>query len=242
MTGVDGHQCKACGCADSCARAARLLVADRDPATLVLPAGRIHTPCRNPARHLRGIAGNAPALLILSRTRDHGIDLGPVGLPSLVLDARASLHAAALATARAAQADIAVMTVTANATANIAAYGQHFAEHDGLRLLYALHGRVPYDEVTALRAAYAGLGLGAMARLVFETWFLPLLSLKEKNGVRAEQLPGLLRYFHRARLAMPAESDPDIVNALRRQIRDGDPAWVTRKMSLATAMRMASNE
>ncbi|MGH3902155.1 MAG: hypothetical protein ACRDTA_28670 [Pseudonocardiaceae bacterium] len=242
MTGMDGHPCKACGCADSRARTTRLLVADRDPVTPVLPIGRIHTPCRNPARHLRGIAGNTPARLILSRTRDHGIDLGPVGLPGLVLDPRAGLHTAALATARARQADIAVMAITANATANIAAYGQHFAEYDELRLLYALYGRVPYDQVTAFHASYADLGLGTTAQQAFETWFLPLLSLKEKNGVRAGQLPGLLRYFHRAHLAMPAEPDPTIVHALRQQIRDGDPAWVTHKTPLAAAMRMANDE
>lgn len=143
MTGVDSHPCKACGCADSRAHTTRLLVADHDPAASVLPTGRIHTPFRNPARHLRGIAGNVPARIILSRTRDHGIDLGPVGLPGLVLDPRAGLHAAALVTARARQADIAVMAITANATANIAAYGQHFAGYDELRLLYALHGRLP---------------------------------------------------------------------------------------------------
>jgi hypothetical protein len=134
------------------------------------------------------------------------------------------------------------MVITANATANIAAYGQHFVEHDELRLLYALHGRVPYDQVTALHTSYADLGVGTTEQQAFETWFLSLLSLKEKNGVRAEQLPALLRHFHRAHLTIPAEPDPAVVHALRQQIRDGDPAWVTHKTPLAAAMRMANDE
>jgi hypothetical protein len=42
------------------------------------------------------------------------------------------------------------MTITQNAAANIAAYGQHFARHEELHLLYALHGRVPYQHVPEL--------------------------------------------------------------------------------------------
>ena len=49
------------------------------------------------------------------------------------------------------------MTTTGNAAANVAAYGQHFTEHDGLRLLYALHGHVPYDEAARPRGGHVRL-------------------------------------------------------------------------------------
>ena len=54
-----------------------------------------------PPSHLPAIADNTPSRLILSRTRDHGIDLSPLGLPGLVLDPRAGVHSAVLSTASA---------------------------------------------------------------------------------------------------------------------------------------------
>jgi hypothetical protein len=109
---------------------------------------------RGPA-HLRGIASNVPETLLLSRTRDHGIALDRVDLPGLVLDPRAGLHVAVLAAGRARDAERVVMATTANATANIAAYGQRFRAHGGTRLLYTLHGRIPYDERASERAIRA---------------------------------------------------------------------------------------
>jgi hypothetical protein len=71
---------------------------------------------------------------------------------------------------------------------------------------------------------------------VFETWFLPLFSLKEKNGIRADQLPALLKYFHRANLARSPETDHATLAALRQSIRQGAADWVGSKNTLAAAL------
>lgn len=241
LIGIIGeHACKACGGAESREHAARLLVADRDPAVSVLPVERVHAPGGRSQRHLRGIVGNAPRRLILSRDRHHGIDLNPVGLPGLVLDPRAGLHVTVLAIARAHRADIVVMPITVGAAANIAAYGQTFADWDGTQLRYALHGRIPYDRTTALVGAYTALDIGETGRRMYEAWFLPLLSLKETSGVPPSQLSPLLKYFHRAWLAARSEISPEYLAALRQQIWVGDQTWIARKVPLATAMRIAS--
>jgi hypothetical protein len=236
MTGTGGHPCRACGHAVSRPRTARHLLAERDPARSVLDLARIHAHNRRAPQHLRNIAANAPARLILSRARDHGIDLSPLGLAGLVLDPRAGVHVTVLAAARARQAEVAVMTTAANAAANIAAYGQHFTVHDVARLLYALHGRVPYEQLADMRGIYEAFRLTPEARTVFETWFLPLFSLKEKNGIRADQLPALLKHFHRANLARSPETDHATVAALRQSIRQGAADWVGSKNTLAAAL------
>lgn len=237
MTGAADHPCKACGHTISRTRTARHLVAERRPGEPVLDFARIHSRKRRPPRHLWNIAANTPSRLILSRTRDHGIDLGPVGLPGLVLDPRAGVHTAVLAAARQLRAGIAVMTTTQNAAANIAAYGQHFSDHEGLRLLYALHGHVPYHHITDLQDTHQARGINIMPMELFGGWFLPLFSLKEKNGVRSDQLPALLRYFSRTFLAGPPESDHDLRESIRQSIKVGDTDWVMRRDALATAMR-----
>jgi hypothetical protein len=159
-------------------------------------------------------------------------------LPALVLDPRAGVHIAVLSAARQLRAEVAVMTTTQNAAANVAAYGQRFTEHEGLRLLYALHGYVPYDQVTELRHTYEAYGVSRADRTAFEACFLPLCSLKEYDGVRPDQLPALFRHFRRACMAGPAESEQDAVQALRQSVTEGDTAWIMRKSTLATAMRM----
>lgn len=238
---IEEHACKACGGPESRERPIRLLVADRDPAVPVLPIERVHASGGRPQRHLRGIAGNAPQRLILSRDRHHGIDLDPVGLPGLVLDPRTGLHVTVLAIARAREAETVVMPITVGAAANIAAYGQMFADWGGTRLRYALHGRIPYDHTTNLLGAYTALGIDGAGRRMYETWFLPLLSLKDTGNVPPSQLPARLKQFHRACLAARSEPGPESLPALREQIRAGDPTWVTRKVPLATAMRIAAN-
>jgi hypothetical protein len=162
MTGIGATVCKACGGTEFRERPAMLLVADRDPNMPVLPVDRVHAPGGRPQRHLRGIAEAAPIRLILSRDREHGIDLAPVGLPGLVLDPRAGLHATALAVGLARRADTVVMPITVGAAANIAACGQLFSDLDGTRLRYALHGRVPYDQLAGMGAVYSALGLDTL--------------------------------------------------------------------------------
>ena len=160
----------------------------------------------------------------------------PWDLTDLVLDPRVGIHVAVLAAARRQDADTAVMTTTGNAAANVAAYGQHFTEHDGLRLLYALHGHVPYDEAARPRGGHVASGIGIETHMLFETWFLPLVALKEKNGIRADQLPALRTYFRRAAAIAITEPDQDILDVVRRSIVEGDPGWLGSRSALATAM------
>ncbi|MGH3826644.1 MAG: hypothetical protein ACRDQX_05650 [Pseudonocardiaceae bacterium] len=235
MTGTGDHPCRACGHPVSRQCTGLHLVADRDPATPGLDVGRIYAHNRRTPLHLQQIASNTPARLILSRTREYGIDLGPLGLPGLVLDARAGIHVTVLAAARARQTEVAVMTTTANAAANIAAYGQHFTTYGGARVRYALHGYVPYEHVANLNETYETLGLSPEAQTVFETWFLPLYALKEKNGIRSDQLPALLTHFHRSRLASVVEPDQDAVADLRQSIRQGATDWIGSKTALGIA-------
>ncbi len=158
MTGAGDRPCRACGHPDTRPVRARHLVADRDPDAAVLVDGDFSAHARRQPAHLRQIAGNVPPTLIMSRTRDHGIDLAPIGLDGLVLDPRAGIHVTVMAAARARQAERAVMTTTANAAANVAAYGRLFFRHDGRRLLYALHGHIPYDHIADLRPRLRGPG------------------------------------------------------------------------------------
>ncbi|MGH3809637.1 MAG: hypothetical protein ACRDRU_24040 [Pseudonocardiaceae bacterium] len=233
MISSGGHPCRACGYTVSHAHTSRHLVAQRDPAAPVLDLARIYAHHRRVPLHLQDSAGNVPDRLILSRTRDHGITLDALGLPNLVLDPRAGIHITVLAAARARQGKVAVMTTTANAAANIAAYGQHFTDYDGLRLLYALHGHIPYGQVADLHDIYETYHLAPTARMAFEAWFLPLFALKEKNGIRADQLPALLKYFRRAILVKPTKSD-DTLAQLRRSIKQGDTNWIGSKSALGT--------
>ncbi len=82
MIGTRHHHCRACGHDISHTRIARHLTSDRKPGENVLDFTRIHARKRRPPFHLQNIAANTPTRLILSRTRSHGIDLSPVGLPS----------------------------------------------------------------------------------------------------------------------------------------------------------------
>jgi hypothetical protein len=129
------------------------------------------------------------------------------------------------------------MTITQNAAANIAAYGQHFARYKELHLLYALHGRVPYLHVPELLDTNQAHGLRPEAIDLFTEWFLPLFSLREKRDVRVSQLPPLLKYFRRTFLTKSSEPDHDLLEDVRQSIREGDTDWVMRKPALAAAIR-----
>ncbi|MDP9850251.1 hypothetical protein [Streptosporangium lutulentum] len=236
MTGTGAHACRACGNATTRAHRTEHLVAERDPARPVLEREDIHVYRRRPPLQLRNAAGNAPTRLILSRTREHGISLAPVGLPGLVLDPRAGLHVAVLAAARQLRAEVAVMTTTANAAINIAAHGQPFRTHQGLRLRYALHGHVPYEHTHLLAQLYESHRADAATQAAFEMWFLPLYALKEKNGVHSGQLPALFTHFIRTRRARPARPDPAVLADIRQAVQAGDPGWVMRQTALVHAM------
>lgn len=238
MTSTDGRPCRACGHAVTRQHTGRHLVTERDTTRPTLTADLLYAHNRRPPRHLRGIAAHVPARLILSRTRDYGIDLGAVGLPGLVLDPRAGAHIAVLTGARARGAHAVVMTTTANAAANIIAYGEHFTNHDDMRLRYAVHGHVPYGTVGDLwRGRYAQtVGFAPESRTVFETWFLPMLALKEKNGIREAQLPALLRLFHRSNLASTAEPNSNALCGVRRSIAQGNTEWMGSTAALGVAL------
>ena len=236
MTGNDTHPCNACGNTDTHDRTGLHLVAELAKDRPVLDRSDIHASHRQQPKHLQNAASNVSQRLILSRTRDHGIDLSPLGLPSLVLDPRAGIHATVLATARRHQADTAVMTLTHNAANHIAAHGQHFREHLGTRLQYALHGHLPYDHTADLRAVYAPYRATTATRKAFETWFLPLFALKEKTATRREQLPALFKHFMRAHMARPAEPDEAVISAIRQAVASGDTNWITNKPGLANVI------
>jgi ribosomal protein L37E len=235
MTGTQDRPCRACGHPDTRPERARHLTADRANGEPVLADGDFYAPARPPA-HLRQIAGNVPATLILSRTRDHGIDLAPIGLRGLVLDPRAGLHVNALAVGIDRQADTTVMITTEAAAANIAAYGMRFRRHHDHRLRYALHGRLPYDHLVDLAGAYTAGHLQEAARDLFENWYLPLAAFKAKRGVPAGQLPALFTHFQRCYRARPPHADAELLAVLRRGVRAGDTNWIADKTLLATAM------
>lgn len=235
MAGPGSQACKACGGSGLRPRALRLLIADRPPGIPALDFADVHAHRRRAPLHLRNIADNAPERLLLARTRAHGISLEPLGMRGLVLDPRAGLHITALAAARAHGAASAVMLLTDNALANVAAYGQPFLQHDGVRLRYGLHGHVPYDALSGLAGAYERYRFTPAVRTAFETWFLPLYSWHAKGGIPASQLPELLKHFHRARLAAP-EPSGETVQRLRDGVRAGFTDWLTRKADLAAGL------
>ncbi|MFI1622398.1 hypothetical protein ACH4VT_36360 [Streptomyces lydicus] len=235
MTGAVAHACRACGHQDPRPHTRQLLVWDRPPGTPVLARDDFHAHRARPPGHLLTIAQNIPERLILSRTRDHGISLAPLGLADLVLDPRAGVHIAVLAAAAQSNAAQPVMTVTENAAANVAAYGALFRRHNGTRLRYALHGRIPYDDTAALQWLCEVHRVSPALRELFLTWFLPLCSLHIRAGITAAQLPALLKFWRRAHLARPDTPGSDGLAELRRRVAAGDMRWVmdVRTLSLA---------
>ncbi|WP_445282652.1 hypothetical protein [Streptomyces sp. DSM 118148] len=236
MTGTVAHTCRACGHQASRPRTRRLLVWDRPPGTPVLARDDFHAHRARPPRHLLTIAQNIPQRLILSRTRDHGISLAPLGLDGLVLDPRAGLHIAVLAAATQSDAVQPVMTITENAAANVAAYGTLFRQHNGTRLRYALHGRIPYDDTTALQRLCDVHHVSPALRELFLAWFLPLCSLHLRAGITPAQLPSLLKFWRRAHLARPDTPRSEAPAELRHRITAGDMRWVMDVRTLSQAI------
>ncbi|MEV0535584.1 hypothetical protein [Kitasatospora sp. NPDC050463] len=236
MTGGGSHPCNACGSTETQPRTGLHLVAELAKDRPVLDRSDIHAIYRQQPKHLQNTASNVTQRLILSRTRDHGIDLSPLGLAGLVLDPRVGIHATVLAAARRHQVDTVVMTITQNAANHVAAHGQHFREHLGTRLQYALHGHLPYDHTADLRTVYEAYKASPGTKTAFETWFLPLISLKEKTATRPQQLPALFKHYMRAHMVQPAEADEAIINAIRHAVASGDAGWIMNKPELATVM------
>ncbi|MEV7776894.1 hypothetical protein [Kitasatospora sp. NPDC088351] len=236
MTGTGGHPCNACGSTDTEDRTGLHLVAELAKDRPVLDRSDIHASHRQQPKHLQHTAANVAERLILSRTRDHGIDLSPLGLNGLVLDPRVGIHATVLAAARRHEADTAVMTITENAANHIAAHGQHFREHGGTRLQYALHGHLPYDHTASLQPLYEAYRATQVIKGGFEEWFLPLFSLRAKTGTRPDQLPALFKQYMRAHLAKPVALDVAVFEAVRRSVSAGDTEWITNKQALASVM------
>ncbi|MEV6207415.1 hypothetical protein [Kitasatospora sp. NPDC051914] len=236
MTGTGGHPCKACDSTDTRERSGLHLVAELAKDRPVLDRSDIHASHRQQPKHLQHTAANVAQRLILSRTRDHGIDLSPLGLNRLVLDPRVGIHATVLAAARRHEADTAVMTITENAANHIAAHGQHFREHDGTRLQYALHGHLPYDHTASLQPLHEAYRATQAIKDGFEEWFLPLFSLRTKIATGPDQLPALLKHYMRAQLAKPVAADVAVLEAVQCSVSAGDTDWITNKQALATVM------
>lgn len=236
MTGTVAHACRACGHQSSRPHTRQLLVWDRSPGTPVLARDDFHAHQAKPPGHLLTIAQNVPERLILSRTRDHGISLAPLGLDGLVLDPRVGVHIAVLAAAARLGAGQPVMTVTENAAANVAAYGAPFRRHDGTPLRYALHGRIPYDDTASLQRLCEVHRVSPAQRELFLAWFLPLCSLHIRAGITAAQLPALLKFWRRAHLARPDTPGSDALAELRRRVAAGDMRWVMDVTTLSRAI------
>ncbi|MGW6605591.1 hypothetical protein [Streptomyces sp. NPDC055036] len=236
MTGVVAHQaCRACGSSDSRPATRRLLVFDRVAGQPVLEREDFLAAGARTPSHLLNIARNAPARLVLSRTRDHGVDLAPFGLRGLVLDPRAGLHVAVLAAAAGHGAEHPAMTITENAAANVAAYGVPFRRAGAMRLRYALHGRIPYDQARLARL-YEVHRVDPPVQDLFATWFLPLASMRERAGIDAAWLPALLKFLRRAYLARPATPAGEVLGELRERVEAGDVRWVMDARVLAHAI------
>ncbi|MGC5041043.1 hypothetical protein ACLQ2C_36510 [Streptomyces sp. DT73] len=233
VTGTEGD-CRSCG--HHVLRAARraLLVFDRTAHGPVLEPGDVHATGARPPTHLLHIAHNVPRLLVLSRTRDYGVGLGPLGLEGMVLDPRAGLHVAVLAAASARGVARPVMTVTENAAAHVAAYGAPFRRHGATRLRYALHGKIPY-EATADDRLY-DVHCAHQVRELFTGWYLPLCAARERSGVHADRIPALLKFLRRAHLARPATPPGDVLADLRHRAAAGDMRWVTDARAIACAL------
>lgn len=236
MTGTGGHPCNACGSTDTEDRTGLHLVAELAQDRPVLDRSDIHASHRQQPKHLQHTAGNVAQRLILSRTRNHGIDLSPLGLNGLVLDPRVGIHATVLAAARRHEADTAVMTITENAANHIAAHGRHFRQHGGIRLQYALHGHLPYDHTASLQPLHEAYRATQEIKDGFEEWFLPIFSLRAKTGTRPDQLPALFKQYMRAHLARPVAADGAVFEAVRHSVSVGDTEWITDKRALANVM------
>ncbi|CAM5290416.1 hypothetical protein GCM10010329_81390 [Streptomyces spiroverticillatus] len=231
--------CRACGY--TVARTARrpLLVCDRTTHPAVLDRDDVHaTGARTPA-HLLHIARNVPEVLVLSRTRDHGVSLEELGLEGMVLDPRAGLHVAVLAAAAERGAVRPVMTVTETAAAHVAAYGAPFRQFGAMRLRYALHGKVDYGAAAGGRL-YEVHQAQAL-REVFTGWYLPLCAARERSGVSAARLPALLKFLRRAHLARPPAPQSDLLTELRHRVAAGDMRWVMDARMLACALASREN-
>ncbi|MFE6129728.1 hypothetical protein ACFQ6Q_15885 [Streptomyces sp. NPDC056437] len=236
MTGVVAHQeCRACGHDQTLPARRQLLVFDRPAGQPALERDDFLAAGSRPPTHLLNIAQNTPPRLVLSRTRDHGVSLTPLGLDSLVLDPRAGLHAAVLTAAAGHGAEQPAMTVTENAAANIAAYGLPFRRHGTARLRYALHGRIPYD-TAPLQRLYEVHRVAPPLQELFVTWFLPLASLRERAGIDPARLPSLLKFCRRSYLARPATPASEVLDELRCQVEAGDMRWVMDARALAHAI------
>ncbi|MFE3719248.1 hypothetical protein [Streptomyces cyaneofuscatus] len=241
MTGRGtAERCRSCGNGVTRGAHRALLVFDRAEHRAVLERADFHGAGARTPVHLLNVAHNVPRRLVLSRTRDHGICLAPLGLEGMVLDPRAGLHIAVLAAAAERGAVqpvagvLAVMTVTENAAANVAAYGAPFRRHGTTRLRYALHGRVPYDAAANARL-YEVHRAGAVREL-FTGWYLPLCAARERSGVSAARLPGLLKFLRRVYLARPATPRGEVLAELRHQAAVGDMSWVMDARALACAL------
>lgn len=172
MTGTVAEDCRACGHGVALGARRELLVFDRAAHGLVLERRDFHAAGARTPAHLLNIAHDVPRLLVLSRTRDHGVSLASLGLEGMVLDPRAGLHVAVLAAAAERGAVRPVMTVTENAAANVAAYGAPFRAWGGMRLRYALHGRIAYD--AAAQDRLYEVHRAEAVRELLTGWYLPL--------------------------------------------------------------------
>ncbi|MFF3825531.1 hypothetical protein ACFYXN_16940 [Streptomyces griseus] len=226
--------CRSCGHGGSRVARRSLLVFDRTAHGPVLGRDDVHATGARVPSHLFTVAHHVPRLLVLSRTRSHGVDLAPLGLEGMVLDPRAGLHVAVLAAAGEFGTGRPVMTVTENAAANVAAYGAPFRRHGPTRLRYLLHGKVSYE--TAASDRLYEVHRAQAVKALFTDWYLPLCAARERAGISAVRIPALLKLLRRAHLARPTTPPGDLLTDLRHRVAAGDMRWVTDVRALGCAL------
>ncbi len=236
MTGRRASRCMACGSEKTVDRAGLHLIADLRDGQPVLDRSNIHSAHRRQPKHLQTTARTFARRLILSRIRDYGIDLSPIGLRGRILDPRVGLHTTAITAARRQDAHTSVMTVSEGAARNIAAHGYLFREHLGTQLKYVIHGRIPYENDGHLPALQSSSATPPGVAAVFERWFLPVLAYSTKGVIPAGQLPALFKHFLRAYRSAQVLSDSEHADVVRRQVLAGHTGWVMNKSELAAAM------
>ncbi|MFB7327828.1 hypothetical protein [Streptomyces sp. NPDC056190] len=115
-------------------------------------------------------------------------------------------------------------------------HGPLFHRHNGTRLRYALHGRIPYDDTAMLQRLCEVHRVSPALREQFLAWFLPLCSLHLRSGITPAQLPALLKFWRRAHLARPDTLGSGVPAELPRRIGAGDMRWVMDVRTLSRAI------
>ncbi|WP_053163646.1 hypothetical protein [Streptomyces noursei] len=110
-----------------------------------------------------------------------------------------------------------------------------------MRLRYALHGRIPYDE-PALRRLFEVHRVTPQLQKLFTHWYLPLCAWHERAGIAPARLSSLLKFLRRVDLARPDIPEKQVLAELRGSVEAGDPRWVMDARVLAHALALRATD